>query len=141
MSHILTDLGEEWTLETALEGVSVTIGLYNDGTDAIGDTDDLGAITTEPSDGNYARQSASLTLADESGDWAAETSSDVSFDTTDTTGTVDGYFIVANFTADDTGDSGANDHLVATGALSQDRDLSQIDTLTISAGSMGFSVT
>jgi hypothetical protein len=141
MSHILTDLGEEWVLETALEGVSVTIGLYNDGTDSIGDTDDLSALTSEPSDGNYARQSASLTLADESGDWAAKTGSDVTFDVTNTTGTVDSYFIVANFTADDTGDSGANDHLVSTGELSQNRDLSQIDTLTISAGSMGILLT
>jgi len=83
MSHILTDLGEEWILETALEGVSVTIGLYNDSTDSLGDTNDVSDITTEPSDGNYARQSVTLTLVDESGDWAAETGSDVVFDVTD----------------------------------------------------------
>lgn len=141
MSRILTDLGEEWSLETALEGVSVDILLYNDSTDAIGDTDDLAAISTEPTDGNYVRQTATLTLVDESGDWAAETSAQVSFDVTDTTGTVDSYGIVANFTADDTSDGSATDHLVATGALSQSYDLSNLDTLNINSGTIGFKIT
>ena len=140
MSHILTDLGEEYTLETALEGVSITIGLYDDSTDAIGDTNDIADITTEPSDGNYARQTDTLTLVDESGDWAAETSSQVSFDVTSTTGTVDSYFVVVNFTADDTGDGGATDHLACTGALSQSYDLSNVDTLNIDAGTIGWKI-
>ena len=140
MSHILTDLGEEYTLETALEGVSITIGLYDDSTDAIGDTNDIADITTEPSDGNYARQTDTLTLVDESGDWAAETSSQVSFDVTSTTGTVDSYFVIANFQADDTGDSSANDHLICTGALSQSYDLSNVDTLNIDAGTIGWKI-
>lgn len=141
MSHILTDLGEEYTLKTALEGATISVGLYNDTTDAISDTDDLDAITTEPSDGNYARQSGTLTLVDESGDWAAENSSEISFDVVDTTGTVDSYLVVANFQASDTGDASATDHLICTGALSQSRDLSQIDTLNISANSLGWKVT
>jgi hypothetical protein len=140
MAALLTDLGEEYVLETALSGVTVTIGLYNDSTDSISDTDDLSAITTEPSDGNYARQTATIELADVSGDWTARTAAQVSFDVTSTTGTVDSYFIMVSFTADDTGDSGDNDHLIATGALSQSRDLSQIDTLNIAAGSIGFSI-
>lgn len=137
MSRILTDLGEEFALETNLEGASVSVGLYNDGSDGVSETDDV-PLGSEPSDGNYARQSATLTLVDESGDWAAETSAQVSFDVIDTTGTVDSYFIVANFTANDTGDSGANDHLICTGALSQSRDLSSIDTLNLPAGNVGF---
>jgi hypothetical protein len=140
MAALLTDLGEEYVLETALSGVTVTIGLYNDSTDSISDTDDLAQITTEPSDGNYARQTATIELADVSGDWTARTAAQVSFDVTSTTGTVDSYFIMVSFTADDTGDSGDNDHLIATGALSQSRDLSQIDTLNIAAGSIGFSI-
>lgn len=140
MSHVLTDLGEEYTLETALEGVSITVGLYNDGTDAIGDTNDIADITTEPSDGNYARQSGTLTLVDESGDWAAETSSEVSFDVSNTTGTVESYFVIANFQADDTGDGSANDHLICTGALSQSYDLSNVDTLNVNAGTIGWKI-
>ncbi len=140
MAALLTDLGEEYVLETALAGVTVTIGLYNDSTDAISDTDDLDALTSEPTDGNYARQTDTVELADVSGDWTARTSAEVSFDVTNTTGTVDSYFIMVSFQADDTGDSAAADHLIATGALSQSRDLSQIDTLNIAAGSIGFSI-
>lgn len=141
MARILTDLGEEYTVETALEGVTVTIGLYDDSTDAVADTDDVADITTEPSDGNYARQSVGLTLSDESGDWAAISDAQVSFDVTNTTGSVDSYMVIVSFQADDTGDAGANDHLICTGALSQTRDLSQIDTLNVASGSIGFKVT
>jgi hypothetical protein len=145
MAHQLTDLGEEFCLETALEGVSVEIGLYNDssnsGADDIQDSDDLASITTEPTGSTYARQSTTLTLSDNSGDWQAETSAQVTFDVSSCSEDVDSYFIVANFQADDTGDGGATDHLIATGALSQLRDLSQIDTLNISAGTAGFKLT
>lgn len=140
MAAILTDLGEEYVLETALAGVTITIGLYNDTTDAITDTEDLLDITTEPSDGNYARQTGTIELADVSGDWTARTAAQVSFDVTSTTGTVDSYFIMVSFQADDTSDGAPTDHLIATGALSQSRDLSQIDTLNIAAGSIGFSI-
>jgi len=141
MAALLTNLGEEYVLETALAGVTITIGLYNDTTDGISDTSDLAAITTEPSDGNYARQTNVVELADVSGDWTARTSTEVSFDVTSTTGTVTHYFIMVNFQADDTSDGSATDHLIATGALSQSRDLSQIDTLNIAAGSIGISIT
>lgn len=140
MARILTDLGEEFTLKNNMEGVAVIVGLYNDSTDTITDTDDLAQVTTEPSDGNYTRQSATLTLTDD-GDWAAVTSAQTSFDVTSTTGNVDSYFVVANFQATDTGDGTANDHLIGTGALSQSRDLSQIDTLNISAGNIGVKLT
>lgn len=141
MAAILTDLGEEYTLETALSGVSLTVGLYDDSTDAISDTNDIADITTEPNDGNYVRQTITIELADVSGNWTARNSAAITFDVTNTTGSVDSYFIVANFTADDTGDAGATDHLIATGSLSQIRDLSQIDTLNVSAGSVGYSIT
>lgn len=142
MSAILTDLGEEWALKNNLDNASVTVGLYDDSTDTIVDANDLADITTEPSDGNYSRQSANLSASDNSaGDWKVDNDSQLSFDVTGTTGTVDSYFIVVNFQADDTSDSAANDHLVVTGALSQSRDLSQIDTLDLPAGTVGFSLT
>lgn len=140
MGAILTDLGEEWVLKNDISTATVTLGLYNDTTDAITDTEDLADIITEPSDGNYVRQSATLE-ADDDGDWHAQTSAQVTFDVTSTTGTVDSYFIMVNFQATDTADGVATDHLVATGALSQSRDLSQIDTLNITAGSAGIKLT
>lgn len=140
MSRILTDLGEEYTIKTNLDGVSLDVGLYNDGTDAITDTEDLADITTEPGGSAYARQTDTFTAADLSGDWGIDNDSQLSFDTSDSSQTVDSYFIVANFTAADTGDGSATDHLIITGALSQSRDLSQIDTLNISAGTVGVKV-
>jgi hypothetical protein len=141
MAAILTDLGEEWMVKTNLDSESVDIGLYNDSTDSIGDSDDVGAITTEPSDGNYTRQTGeTLSAADISGDWGVDNDNTVSFDVTNTTGTVDSYFFVANFQADDTGDGSANDHLVVTGSLSQSYDLSNVDQLDISSGTAGVTV-
>jgi hypothetical protein len=146
MSHILNDLGEEYALETALEGTSISVGLYHDVNNSvtIGDTSDIGDIEgdTEPSSGNYARQTDTFTLIDNaSNNWQAVNTNTISFDVTDTTELVDSYFVVVNFQADDTGDGSATDHLILTGALSQERDLSQIDTLEVNAESLGFSLT
>lgn len=140
MSHILTDLGEEWTIKNDISSLTVTVGLYNDADDAISDTDDLAALASEPTDGNYARQSVTLT-ADDDGDWHVQNSAQITFDVTSTTGTVDSWFIMYNFTAVDTSDGGGTDHLIATGALSQSRDLSQIDTLNVSSGTVGIKYT
>jgi hypothetical protein len=140
MAAILTDLGEEYVLETALNGVTLTVGLYNDSTDAISDTDDLTAITTEPAGASYARQSDTFSLTDSSGDWQLDNDTKLTFDTSDSSQTVDSYFIVANFQADDTGDGSATDHLICTGALPQSRDLSNVSTYELNAGTVGFKV-
>lgn len=140
MSYILTDLGEEYLMKNDVGAASLDTGLYNDGTDTIADTDDVGAITTEPTGASYARQVTAVTVSDISGDWGFDNDSQESFDTSDSTQTVDGYFLVANFQASDTGDTTNQDHLIATGALSQTRNLSDIDTLNISAGGIGVTV-
>lgn len=141
MANILTDLGEEWMITTNLDSVTVDVGLYNDSTDSIGDTDDLAAITTEPSDGNYTRQTGeAVSASDISGNWGIDNDNIVTFDVTNTTGTVDSYFFVANFQANDTGDGSTTDHLVLTGSLSQSYDLSNLDTLEISADTAGVTV-
>lgn len=143
MAHVLTDLGEEYTLETALEASSITVGLYHDtnNSPSIGEDSDVADINTEPSSGNYARQTDSFTLQDNaSNNWQAVNTNAMTFDVTNTTENVDSYFIIVNFQADDTGDGSAIDHLIVTGGLSQERDLSQIDTLEINANSLGFSL-
>lgn len=140
MAAILTDLGEEWMITNNLDSVSVDVGLYNDATDAVSDTDDL-PLSTEPSDGNYVRQTGqAVSASDISGNWGVDNDSVVTFDVTNTTGTVDSYFFVANFQANDTGDGAATDHLVLTGSLSQSYDLSNLDTLEVSAGTAGVTV-
>ncbi len=136
MVNLLTDLGEEYWNKNNLEGVSIDIGLYNDSTDTITESDDLSAITTEPSGSSYARQTDTFSTADISGDWGIQNDSSISFDVSDSTQTVDAFFLVITFTADDTGDSGDNDHLVACGDLTQSRDLSQIDYLDADASDL-----
>lgn len=141
MAAVLTDIGEEYVLKNNLDAASLTVGLYNDATDTAGDTTDLADLTTEPSDGNYVRQSMTAELVDNtSQNWQFQNNAQISFDVTDTTGTVDSYFIVANFTSTDASDGSATDHIIATGALSQSRDLSQIDTLNLAGGSVGASL-
>lgn len=138
MSYVLTDLGEEYALKTALEGASVQIALYNDATDAIGDTSDLANITTEPGGAAYARQSQTLAVTDVSGNWQAALSAAVTFDVSNSNNTVDSWALIANFQAVDTGDGAPTDHLIATGALSQAYDLFNLDSLEVSDA--GFSV-
>jgi hypothetical protein len=79
MASILTDLGEEWMIKNDLDAVSVDVGLYNDSTDAIGDSNDIGDISTEPSGGNYTRQTnVSVSASDISGNWGVDNDSQVS---------------------------------------------------------------
>lgn len=141
MASILTDLGEEYIIKNNLDGASIDIGLYNDSVDSIADSDDLPAITTEPSDGNYTRQTnISVSASDISGDWGIDNDSKVTFDVSGTSGDVDSYFFVATFQASDTGDSSAQDHLILTGSLSQSYALSNVDTLEISADTAGVTI-
>jgi hypothetical protein len=137
---ILVDLGEEFVVKNDLEGVSVDIGLYNDATDGLTDTSDISDISTEPGNANYSRQSTTLSVLDISGNWGAETATDISFDFSDVQPgdtedvTVDTGFVVVNFQAEDTGDGSANDHLFGNFALTQDRQTREFDELQISAG-------
>lgn len=141
MSYILNDIGEELLMKNNMEGLSHDAGLYNDSTDAISDTDDLAAITTEPSGAAYARQTDTYSVSDISGNWGFDNDSKLTYDVSDSSQTVDGSFLVHNFASTDAGDGGtATDHLIATAALSQSRDLSQIDTLEISSGGLGVTV-
>ena len=57
MASLLNDLGEEYIAKNGLP-TSVTVGLYNDATDSFSETNDIADLTTEPSDGNYTRQTA-----------------------------------------------------------------------------------
>lgn len=139
---LLTDLGEEQMIKNGLDSITVDVGVYNDSTDALSDTDDVADISTEPTNTNYSRQSVTLSAADISGNWGVDNDATFSFDFSDQTSSqdVDTAFVVLNFQADDTGDSSANDHLIANPALSQTRDIGAFDTLEISAGDLEIKV-
>lgn len=142
MSFILTNIGEEYIIENNANGDTIKVGLYDDSTDAISDTDNVSAITTEPSGASYARQSSTVTTKQISGDFGFDNDSKLSFDTSNSSQTVDGAFAVFNFTSDTVGgQTSATDNLVGTAGLSQSRDLSQIDTLEIAAGDFEVTLT
>ena len=144
MSHILTDLGEEFAVKNGVIGSGFTVGLYNDSVNNIADTSDLASITTKPAGAAYADQAATLEAASgdvDDGNWRGHANAAIVFDTSDSTGNVDSYFIAATFQAVETGDASPTPHLLSTGALSQTRDLSQIDTLTLPIGSVGIKLT
>lgn len=116
---------------------SVSVGLFNDATDSLGDASDIGSITTEPTGSAYGRQNVTLgsdfTTQDNSGNWEA-LMDDTTFDTSDSGQSVDAYFVIVNFDSDDAGDGGtASDHLLFTGSLDQTYDLSSVDSFTLSS--------
>lgn len=105
----LSDYGEEWEHKLAFRqdlitrDTTVEVLLYDDNTDALTDGSDVGDITTEPTDGNYTRQtfnldSADVTLSVDGGNLRAEAT--VTFDVDGTTGTVDATACVVDFQSD-----------------------------------------
>jgi len=141
MAAVLTNIGEEYVAKNNLDGASLTVGLYNDSTDTAGETTDLADLTTEPSGAAYARQTDTFAVTQNgSSNAQADNDNQVTYDTSDSSQTVDAYFIVANFQSSFAGDGAATDHIIAIGSLSQSRDLSQIDTLNLAAGSVGIAL-
>jgi hypothetical protein len=137
MANLLTNIGEEYVIETNTNGATVKVALYNNSTDSISDSDDLSAITTEPGGGAYARQSSTVTTQQIGSDFGFDNDSKISFDTSNSSNTVDHAAFIVNFQSDSVaGDGSANDHLIGVAALSQSRDLSQIDTVEVAAGDL-----
>lgn len=141
---ILTAAGEEYftkildgTLATTVE--SLTVGLYNDSTDLVTDSDEaLGtSITTEPTTANfpsYARQPVEVVAAETAADqWGLQSVNPESFTLDGTTAhTVDGIFFVANFTSTEGGSLG--DWLIGNAPLTQARDCGSVDSIDFAAG-------
>jgi len=141
MVNLLTDIGEEFVVENNLDGVTVTVGLYEDATDSLGETNTLSDITTEPTGSAYARQSSGVSTLQISGSFGFDNDTTLTFDTSDSSQTVDAAFYVVNFTSDTiAGDAGATDHLIAAADLTQSRDLSSVDSVEVSAGDLQFSL-
>jgi len=124
----LHDTGEEWTQKVRYRqdligsrDTQIEVGLYDDSTDSLLDASDVGDITTEPTDGNYARQKPQLDSTDiglsyTNGNVVADLS--VTFDLTNTTGSADSIFVVINFQSDVVkSETSQNDHLLFTAQL------------------------
>lgn len=147
MTTQLHDTGEEFVIDTLFRQDTITrpggldVGLYNDSTDSLSDTDDIGDISTEPSGGAYGRQTATLDGGDftqsdnASNNWQVVIT-DQTFDTSNSSQSVDAYFVIVSFQADDTGDGSTTDHLFFTGDLDQTYDLGSVDTFTLSGAGL-----
>ncbi|UBF23157.1 hypothetical protein M1M34_gp006 [Haloarcula tailed virus 2] len=135
MTNLLTNIGEEWYTDTSVDGATIIVGVYDDGADTITESDLLSAIQSEPTGSLYGRESDTVTTAVVSGNFGLQNDSQITFDTSDSTETVNHGFIVVNFQSDKVnGDGSAQDHLIGVGPLNQSRDLSQIDELVVAAG-------
>ena len=132
--------GEEWAHKLAfrtdeiVRNTTVEVLLYDDSVDNLDDTSDVGDITTEPTDGNYTRQTFELDSADVelsivNDQLRAETT--VTFDVTDTTGTVDATQTIVEFQSDIVNaETEANPHFLYSATLDfGSADLSQFDNL------------
>lgn len=145
MTTQLHDTGEEAILDDFFEEslskpANVNVSLYNESTDSLSDSDSYADITTEPAGASFNQQSASFgttdfTNQDNSGDWETIIT-DQTFDTSDSTQTVSAYMVTITFQADDTGDTSATQHLLFTGDLDQNYDLSDIDSFTLSGAGL-----
>lgn len=136
MADDITTIGAEFLVkhiftEEATKPASVAVGLFDNDTDGlytidgsgnvtITESSDVSDVTTEPSDGNYARLSYAFGATDftsgqdSNSDWQASFA-EKEFDLTDTTGYADSFFIVINFNAG--ADSSATDHMLTLGPL------------------------
>lgn len=169
MTTQMHDTGEEaaikdfWTNSADSQfdkPTTVDVSLYHDGEvsgdttagDNLADSDDLGAITTEPDTATaYARQTVGIdgnttvdvTSTDNaSGNWQVNIP-DQTFDTSGitTAHTVDAYFIIMNFSSEDAGETTktSSNHLLYTGNLDQAYDLANIDSFTLSGAGLNLS--
>lgn len=143
----LTDIGEEYVTRVIgndlTKVTSLDVGLYNNTTDSLSDTSDLADLSTEPTGSAYSRQTISLsgdvTMSNSGGDWQIQQSTTETFDTSDSSQSVDSYFYVVNFNSTEAGDASANDHMLIYGDLDSTYDLSSIDSFNLD--DTGISVT
>lgn len=144
--------------DEALKPTTMDVGLYRDadwyvqsgeypdvttrgdapGGDAHDDSDDIGAITTEPTGASYTRQTVTFgtdwTVTD-IGNWKAQCTN-VEFDASDSTQVVTSLFYTITFQSQDAGDTQANEHMFGSIRLKNERDLSIEDqTITFSRAS------
>jgi hypothetical protein len=139
----LHNVGEEWYSKTAFRADRIVrdatfdVLLYEDTIDTLTDADDIGAITTEASGGNYARQSVSFDSTDitlsQSADGTVESQFTVTFDVRNTGGSTDAWAAVVAFQSDVVNaESAENPHLLASSSLNQGRvSLSANDELEV----------
>jgi len=138
-TNILTATGEEYVSKNALDGTTITWGLYYDSTDAFDDTtyDPSAAISTEPGNANYGRVTTTVSAAQTSTDvWGVQNDSSMSFDFSDTTASdkVDAVFCLVNFNSAYAGSTG--DWIIASAGLTNSHTIGNVNSIDIAAGDL-----
>lgn len=141
-NDILVDYGEEYLMKNGVDGATIQVALYDDSTDALSDTSDVGDISTEPTNGNYARQSDTVTVEQNaSGNWEFNNDTQLSFDFSDVASgdtadtAVDTAAIIINWNAGS--DSAQVDHLISNPSLSTTHNTGDVDFIEFNAGNIG----
>ena len=114
--------GELLVLDNAFDGRTVNVGLFDDSTDQIAESDGFGDITTEPGGDDYAPQTVNDPgVTQDAGETVVEMGS-LSFEVSDATADVDKVYVQDDTTGD----------LIFTNDLDQSYDLGSIDTFDLS---------
>lgn len=142
-NDLLVDYGEEYMQKNGMAGVSIDVALYDDSTDALGDASDVGDITTEPGNANYARQTDTVSVVKNSnGNFEFQNDTKLTFDFSDvssgdtTEATVDTAVIIITFDSQQDA-SGIVDHLIANPALGATHSTGDVDYIEFDAGNIG----
>lgn len=94
MTNQLQNNGETFVLNNDLNTITFEVGLYNDSTDTLADSDGYSAITTEPTGAAYAPQSQSTVTVQLDANSDGQIVLDpVTFDVSDSTQTVDSVYV------------------------------------------------
>ena len=130
-TDILVDLGEEELMTNGFDGQTFTVGVYDDSTNILSDTDTVSDITTEPSNANYSPQTSTFSIANLAGDFGVSNDSQLSFDFSDisTSQVVDAFYV-----------EDGNGQLLFNAAMTQDRDIGALDSLDVAAGDLQITV-
>lgn len=136
MTFQLHDTGKQYSTRVQLNDVtpvsSVQIGLFNDSSDNLAASDDVADINTEPQGASYSRQTVSapsdVTFALSGTQYNGEYV-DLTFDTSDSSQTIDGYFEGINYQT--TSEGSASLHLHSTQSIGNTLDLTNVDQLIL----------
>ena len=135
MSDTITNVGKEYIFDEEQDGDTLTMLLYDQSTDELTQSDDLGDITTEPDDSEtYERQDTLISTTAVNSEYGFENDDEVEFDVSTNDETVDFGGYIAEFESSVAGDTEPEEHLIAFGELTETRDLSEFDTLTFVPG-------
>jgi hypothetical protein len=118
----LHDEGELLVLNSAFDGRTVEVGLFDNSTDSLTESDGYSAITTEPGGSDYSPASVSSPSVSQTSGTTTVEMGNLTYQVSDATTSVN-YVYVKDVSSGD---------LIFTNSLDQAYDLNSIDTLDLS---------